>query len=206
MLERAEGLKERATEKNKPGTLLDFLVPLSNDAKQWEISFALHLSRETSARLKAKSVLNTNNTIVAMPVGNVQMPVFLLRLDNSEDLSFACMLRVDLCGEKRTEFESLDYINILNSQKNIFVEEYVEGSYIGKFAMTNQNSGRSLLTISELVNKCLRKEGQIAYSMARTDLHMSFMFEAMKRKELAGLSEDEKFGRLMWELYTKSVG
>jgi hypothetical protein len=82
----------------------------------------------------------------------------------------------------------------------------VEGSYIGKFAMTNQNSGRSLLTISELVNKCLRKEGQIAYSMARTDLHMSFMFEAMKRKELAGLSEDEKFGRLMWELYTKSVG
>jgi len=206
MLERAAGLKERATEKNRPGTLLDFMVPLNNEATQWEISFALHLSKEMDARLKADSVLNTSNTITAIPVGNIQVPFFLLKLNNSEDLSFACRLRVDLCGKKETEFESLDYIKILNSQKSIFVELYLEGSNIGKFSMTNQNSGRSLLAMSDLVNQCLRKEGHGAYSMAWSSLRMSFKFEAMKRKEFVGLSEDERFGRLMWELYNKSAG
>jgi hypothetical protein len=111
-----------------------------------------------------------------------------------------------LCGERGSELESLNYINILNSQKNIFVEIYVEGANIGKFSMTNQNSGRSLLAISEMVNQCLRKYGHDTYRTARTDLSMSCMFEYMKRKELAGLPENVKFGRLMWENYNKSVG
>jgi hypothetical protein len=103
----------------------------------------------------ATAAVNTTTALFTLPVGNVQMPVFLLRLDNSADLSFACMLRVDLCGEKKTEFEMLDYLNILNSQKNIFIEE---GLHAGQIPLTNQESGRPLMkmkrtdgpTVSEL--------------------------------------------------------
>lgn len=182
------------------GLMNEYLRCIDTTSEKWELAFVMNLSPEQFELLKKSSVnsaINVYTSYKSVEFNNCLIPVFFVRLNGNEGLSFAGLLRLELFREKDHPLNGLNMVKILNEQQKISITPVVNGKKMPGMYVTNQMKGYLSKDVAVIEGTRFDEQTCAKYSSARMGIKTMAMRDAISTGTNTGL------GLIFWNRLMK---